>query len=506
MSQSWERNQLADLQSGLQDDDYDSETLMTKLFEHNAQYYPLGDAPLSSSFAEANPVEALPTHIPKLNENMEIGDYLGESLECLELNGNDGFSNSEVSDSTCGKTHHISMDADLAQLVPKTIDTMLMPEFSNNGIYQAHSIVTPSQTFNDVESSSPLPQSGRWSGGNPNNLRPPTYTPHKSSAATHSQYSDSAWETIPSTPSDYDLRPIPDVNSASMQSYNDAQTGIWPQENIQGRGDIYLPKMGMGFGNDTDSTATRLINEKLQEVIANADAATPFGTVPHSNGGALLGNAALNAYGGAGMAALSFSPQTITGGLAPHLVEPPSNGQSGAFITIDRMIRHAALPIQRLPVVEHSFLPPGSDRKILPNTAPKTVLDNPSLLPTKLPPTMLVDSAASTSSPPVESDASNTGVAKCIHRGCRRKFNGATRKDTLRRHIRIEHGNIPKPICPECDLVIQSGRRDNLKRHIKEIHPGHPQSVSRKVGTKKTGSRTAASQHRGVSKMSSRPT
>ena len=72
---------------------------------------------------------------------------------------------------------------------------------------------------------------------------------------------------------EYDLRPIPDDNSASMQSYNHSQTVIWPQEHTYGH---IIPHLSIGVG--VNPTKAR---SPPREVFSKADAATPFGTESH---------------------------------------------------------------------------------------------------------------------------------------------------------------------------------------------------------------------------------
>ena len=259
----------------------------------------------------------------------------------------------------------------------------------------------------------------------------------------------------------------------------------------------------MGFDNDNDYTAPRQLKEGLQEVIANANAATPFGIDSRSNGGVPLVNAALGAYRGAGTVAPAILPPLTTGDPAPPF---PSNDETRVRIVITDAMHVAGLPVQRPPVVDHSFLPPTSDQEIVSNIAPGIVSDNPSLPHTKLLPATSVKTTDSTPSPPVEADVSKTRVARCAFRGCGAKFKGTTTKDMLRRHKKTAHDGKPKPVCLECHMVIKSGRRDNLIRHIKSQHPIGSQAASLKVRTKKVGSKNAASDKNGVSKSSRRPT
>ena len=115
------------------DDEYDFGPSFTEIIrQQNNQCSTLDDAPLSPPpRAEADPVEALPTHERKSNEDWDIGDYLDESFEGLELNGYAGLSSIKMSDSTFGRTKDIDMDAGPALFLPKAINTLLMPELTN---------------------------------------------------------------------------------------------------------------------------------------------------------------------------------------------------------------------------------------------------------------------------------------------------------------------------------------------------------------------------------------
>lgn len=369
---------------------------------------------------------------------------------------------------------------------------------------RAHNLLAPSQIFNNVESSSSWPLSNRWSEGTIANLPPSTYNPHKSSAATHSQYSESTWETVPSTPcaEDYDLRPIPDEHSACIQSCNDPRDGIWTQEHAyeQGTGHSAVTVMpcdsGMRFG------ATRVISQNLQRVLANAEAATPFGTELRSN------REAFGAHGTAPMVLPLLSPRSTIGGPVPQHGRFSPRCPSAVSIMINGKIsaafpdnRPPAFPDNRPPAFEHSTLDSFSDHEISSNIAPRTVMENPLLLPAM--DLMFLD--ASASPPPSSSTTtkdsaatSTSSVARCTHKGCRKQFTGGTRRDTLRRHERLHHRDNPVLVCPVCDLVIQSGRPDNLKRHIAYKHPGYTSVASlnarekRNAGSKRAVPRISA--------------
>ena len=125
------------------------------------------------------------------------------------------------------------------------------------------------------------------------------------------------------------------------------------------------------------------------------------------------------------------------------------------------------------------------------HTEAHIVLDNPTISVNTLPPAMSVDPPTSAVSALASASTSETAVSGCPYRGCQAKFTGGTIEDSLRRHKLHYHGNKPKPMCPVCQLVIQSGRRDNLKRHITNKHPGHPLLASLNVRRRKAGVKTA---------------
>ena len=289
---------------------------------------------------------------------------------------------------------------------------------------------------------------------------------------------------MPSTPSadEYDLRPIPDDNSASMQSYNHSQTGIWPQEHTYGH---IIPHLSTGIGVNTgvNPTVTRTPPRRLQDVFSRADAATPFGTELHSDRGAPLENAVVGPDRGAGMLTPSVSPMPISGDPVPQLFQFPSNGQAGGLIVINGRINFPAFPVSHFPEVKHFFPQSGDNQEVLPNITPKIMLENATPLGTCLPLAMSPNPPALASSPFATPGTLATDVVECTHTECHAKYAGKSRKDALRRHKRIVHGNKPKPICPKCHLVIESGRPDNLKRHITEKHPGYPLPASLNVRT-----------------------
>ena len=308
-------------------------------------------------------------------------------------------------------------------------------------------------------------------------LRSPIYTPYNPSAAIHSQYSNSAWETDPSqSADDGDLRPMPDEGSASMQSYNDSRTGIWPHEDSYGPGTPYTNVTDMDYDIGILSPMTQPLPR-----VADAEAAAPFGTQSYSfNGAPLL-------YGGLGAgrtletAARSFTPPSTSQYSVLRHIYPSIPSRSG--VSMDLGVPSAQQPIE----VEQYIYALGSDQSSFSNPAPDTTLDN---LPLATGSIELMTSPAPAPSPSISAAASSSIVEKCPYRGCRAKFTGSSWKDSLRRHRSNEHDeNKEKPICPVCHTVFQSGRKDNMKRHIISKHPGYQLPASRKLRSRRSAPR-----------------
>ena len=320
----------------------------------------------------------------------------------------------------------------------------------------------------------------------------------RSTTTNYGQYSDSARETVPHTHSadDHGLRPTPDDDSASMQSYNDPRSGIWFQQSTYKQGTTYFPTMGIRNDSGIKPTVTSLLPQNLQEISANADAATPFGTESDSNGGALMASAAFNGDLRSGTAAPSRSTPSTSRGIVPQFYQFLSNST----------VSLAAFPVQRHREDGHSLSPPGSNQNDLPNIIPRIVLDNSPLPATNLPPVSLMDNPASAPSPSASTSISTIGFSRCEEPGCRAKFTAKIRKDLLRRHKSNVYGRKSKLICPECHLVFESGRRDNLKRHINKNHPGHPSLASLNVQGKKAGSKKAVAVRRKKGRLARQPT
>lgn len=349
-----------------------------------------------------------------------------------------------------------------------SLSALIFPKakLPDNNTAGAHTIPTPSLLASGSESFSTQLYLVPWYEGNSTNLLSPSNTPHRSSAATQSQYSDSAWETVPPSPSadDFDSRPMPDENPASMQSYNDSQIGIWTQEDTYRRGETYPTITDMGLNNDTNIMMTRSVPQELQRFNADVDAAIFFRTQSHSDGGALLHNVGHDADGRPGSAALSFTPLSTSGGPVPQFLRPPINGRSGVSIVVDGTLDLGASLAQQPLEIERSSHQLGSNRISFSNIAPRITVDNSQLSATQPSPTL-----AASPSPPIGTSAK--AVLRCTHRGCQTTFKS---KDARRRHISNKHSDKIKLTCPVCPEVFNSRRLDNVKRHIKDKHPGHP--------------------------------
>lgn len=374
---------------------------------------------------------------------------------------------------------------DLRIIAPVSLFTLLLskPRLSDKNTAEAYVIPTSSQPSYGADSSSAGPLLSHRFGESFANLRPPTYTAQRSSPATQSQCSDSAWETLPPSPfaDDNDSWLVPDENSASMQSYNDPRTGIWAPEDAYGPGTAYSSMRDMGHDNGANDnggnfTMTQLLQPHLRQVIANADAATPFRAQPDSNGGGFSVNAGLGANESPQIAAPLFSPRSTSGGLLSQSFQSSINGHSGISIVIDSTMNLGASSAGQSQAVECFFYPLGSDQSSFSNIAPGITLDNPSL---DLPDTMLTGTLAPAPSPSPSADTSTAEFVRCSHGGCQAKFRGEFWKDSLRRHNTRIHGDNINPTCPVCGLVFKSRRPDNVIRHIMTQHPGSPLPASR---------------------------
>lgn len=343
-----------------------------------------------------------------------------------------------------------------------SLSALIFPraKLPNKNTAGAHTIPTPSLLANGPESLSTRLYLGPGYEGSSTNLLSPSSTPYKSSAATQSQYSDSAWETVPPSPSadDFDSWPMPDDNPAFMQSYNDPQTGIWTQGNTYGRGETY-------------PTMTRSVPQELQRFNADADAAIFFRTQSHSDGSALLHNVGHDADERPRSAALSFTPLSTSGGPVPQFLQPPINGRSGLSIVVDGTLDLGASVAQQPLEVERSSHQLGSNRRSFSNNVPGMTMDSSQLLAAHLPPTL-----AASPSPSASTLAKI--VLRCTHRGCQTTFSA---KDARQRHINNKHSDKTKLTCPVCSTVFRSRRPDNVIRHIKDKHPGHPLPAPRSV-------------------------
>ena len=266
-----------------------------------------------------------------------------------------------------------------------------------------------------------------------------------------------------------------------MQSYNDSQIGIWPQEESYEQGTPYTTVTDMDYDIGILSTMTQPLPQ-----VADGDSATPFGTQSYSFSGAPL------LYGGLGAeriletAAPSFIPPSTTQYSVPRYFYPSMHGRSGLSIVIDSTVDLGVPSAQQLIDVEQPIYPLGSDQSPFSNLAPNTTLDHPRLATASI---ESMDSLAPAPSPSMSAATSTSIVERCPYRGCQAKFTGSSWKDSLRRHKYNEHENKERPICPVCHTVFQSGRKDNMKRHIKSQHPEYQLPASRTVRSRRSAPR-----------------
>ena len=342
---------------------------------------------------------------------------------------------------------------------------------------------TPSQSSNDAESSL-RPYLGYGSGRSSTYLRSPIYTSHSLSAAIHSQCSNSAWETDPSqSADDGDLRPIPDEGSASMQSYNDSRTGIWPQEDSYEHSAPYTNVADM----DHDIGVLSSMIQPLPQV-ADADAAASLDVHSYSFQGDPLLHGGLGAERTLETAAPSFTSPSASQYSGPRYFYPSLHGRSGVSIVVDSTMDHGIPWAQQFVEVEQPLYPIGSDQSSLSNLAPNTTSDNPPFA------TASIDSTDSPApapapSPSISAATSTSILERCPHSGCRAKFTGSSWKDSLRRHRTNAHEDRERPICSVCRTVFSPGRKDNLKRHVKSQHPGYQLPASRNVRSRRSAPR-----------------
>ena len=401
----------------------------------------------------------------------------------FHASNNEGYTSEEGSNSIFDRTNNTGMDVDRSQRAPAMLSPMLTSEYgsdricelvcffllerkvSDQGAAAPYDTFSPSQSSNDAESSL-RPSLGYRSERSSTSLRSHIYTPRNRSATIYSQDSNSAWETDASQPADDgDLRPMPDEGSASMQSYNDSQTGIWSQE------DIYEQVIPYTTVTDMDHDIGHLspMTQPLPQ-IAGTYSAAPFGTRSYFFGGAPFVHRGFGAEGILGTAAPLFTPPSTSQYSASRYFYPSIDGRSGLSIVVDNTMDPGIPSAQQLLEVQHPVYPLGSDQSSFSNLAPNTTSHNPRL-PTG--DVEFLSSPAPAPSPSISAATSTSIVERCPHRGCRKVFTGPSWRDSLRRHRSNAHGNKPKPICPVCHKIFRGGRKDNMKRHVENQHPGY---------------------------------
>lgn len=326
------------------------------------------------------------------------------------------------------------------------------------------------------------PYFGYGSNRSSTSLRSDTYTPHRRSAAIYSPFSTSAWETNPSqSADDGDLRPMPDEGSASMQSYNDSQTGIWPQE------DSYEQRTPYTTMTDMDNDIGILPHTTQPfPLVADADAAPFLGTQSYSFRHAPSLQGSHDVERTLEPAALSYTPPLTSQYSVPHSFHPSAHGGSGFSIINDRAMNLGVPLPQQIIKVEQPLHQLQSDQSSFSHYAPNNTLEAPRLATANID---FANSPAPASSPSISAATSSSIVEYCPYPGCRAKFTGSSWKDSLRRHKNNEHEKREKPICPVCRTVFGPGRKDNLKRHILSKHPEFQLPASRSLRSRRAAHR-----------------
>ena len=262
---------------------------------------------------------------------------------------------------------------------------------------------------------------------------------------------------------------MPDDNSASLQSYNDARTGIWFQESAYGVDTNYPIMTDIQHDGGTESVTTPLLPQRVQQVLTNADDATPFLSEPGSPlyGRAPAMSAGLGNERREEMTAPSLLLPATSETSVPQFIHHPYGIRLGATSVIDRNLDPEAQHRRD----HHSSFPLGGPQDPLQNIVPTIASNNLALPAITVQTTISTGPSDPTPTPRVSTNTSTSGVARCTHKECRAKFKSM---DSLRRHNRLVHRDGPKLRCPQCNVFFQSGRPDNLKRHFASKHPGHP--------------------------------
>ena len=115
-------------------DDDDNQSLFKNYLEHSIHHSPLDDTTFPPPDAEVDPLEILPCDGSDWNGDWEIGEDLDDTLGGLELNSNDGLSNSEIYDNRFGTANNTGTDADPSQCVTETVNTLWSPEIADSRI------------------------------------------------------------------------------------------------------------------------------------------------------------------------------------------------------------------------------------------------------------------------------------------------------------------------------------------------------------------------------------
>lgn len=266
-----------------------------------------------------------------------------------------------------------------------------------------------------------------------------------------------------------------------MQGYNDPQTGIWPQEDSYEQGTPYTTVTDMHYDMGIFSPMVPQLPQ-----VGNADAAAPFGTQSYLARGALLLDGDFSAERTPEIAAPSFTPPSAGQYSVPRYFSPSIHGRSGVSIMIDSTLDLGIPSAHQLTNLDQPIYQLGSDQSSFSSLAPTTTLDNRRLITESID---LTDSPSLIPSPSVSAATSTSIVESCPYEGCRAVFTGPSWRDSLRRHIKLDHKDTARPICPVCHRVFRGGRKDNMIRHVKSQHPGYPLPASRNVRSRRSAPR-----------------
>ena len=266
-----------------------------------------------------------------------------------------------------------------------------------------------------------------------------------------------------------------------MQSYNNSQTGIWPQEESYEQCRPYTSMTDI----DNDIGIPSRITQPFLHV-ADADAAAPFDTQSYSFRDASLLHRGFDDEGALEPAAPSFTSPSTSHYSVPRNFHPLTHGRLGVSIVNYSTMNLGVPSAQQLIEVEQPIYPLGSNQSSFSHHSANITSYDPRLGTANID---FMNTPAPASSPSILAVTSSSIVESCPYSGCRAKFTGSSWKDSLRRHKNNEHENREKPICPVCHTAFGSGRRDNMKRHVISRHPEYHLPTSRVVRSRRSALR-----------------